>query len=80
MNRALFARVSLALCGIAFVAVPLLLSGCQRDAVMSEEEIKRVRQGPPKEMPPEARELMQRGMNFGGSQPPQGAPPAGSNR
>lgn len=80
MTRALFARISLALCGLVLVTVPLLLGGCQRDAVMSEEEIKRVRQGPPKEMPPEARELMQRGMNFGGSQPPQGGPPAGTKR
>lgn len=83
MIRATSARIALSLWALALLAIPALLGGCQRDAVMSEEEIKRVRQGPPREMPPEARAMMERmakDPNYMGPQKGQNAAPDGAKR
>ncbi len=48
-----------------------LLGGCKSDSAFSKEEMQQLKEGPPKQMPAQARELMSR-MGQAGNQ---GAPP-----
>ncbi len=49
-----------------------LMTGCKRDAQLSDQELQQIKQGPPKEMPAEAAAAMRK-MGQGGPSP--GTPP-----
>ena len=63
-------RTSLALTVLLAAAMPLF-GGC-KGSEMSKQEVQQIKQGPPPEMPPEARAAMQRAMQ---SPPPQAGQP-----
>jgi len=42
------------------LCLPMGLAGCQKGSELSEKEVQQIRQGPPPEMPAEARSAMQR--------------------
>jgi len=58
-----------------FLAGGCLLAGCKGDAQFSDKEIQQMKQGPPKEMPPQARAMFEKAMKAGTAQ--QGQPVAG---
>jgi len=43
----------------AALCLPMGLAGCQKGSELSEKELKQVKEGPPPEMPAEARKVMQ---------------------
>lgn len=51
-------RWSLAALGAA--AGLLALAGCSGGSQLSQQEMNQIKQGPPREMPPEARQMMER--------------------
>lgn len=55
---------------VSLLAVGSILTGCSRDAQFSEQEMQQFKQGPPKEMPPEARRLFEKAMQKGAPRGP----------
>jgi hypothetical protein len=50
---------------LSLLLVGAILAGCSRDAQFSEQEVQQFKQGPPKEMPPEAKRLFEKAMQKG---------------
>ncbi|MBM3492893.1 MAG: hypothetical protein FJX72_01015 [Armatimonadetes bacterium] len=69
MNRRLrsYLRVFALTCGVLTVLGGLV--GCQSSGKFSDKELKQMQEGPPPEMPAEARKAME-GMNKGGGTSP----------
>lgn len=58
------------------LAGSILLSGCNSDAKYSDKEVAQFKQGPPKEMPEQARKLFEQASKAGtGGPPPEATPP-----
>jgi hypothetical protein len=54
------------LCALGLVlAGSGLLAGCKSDSQFSKKEIEQFKQGPPKEMPPEARKMLEEATKAG---------------
>lgn len=69
------------LAAVALTAVLVLYGvgagGCQSKSAFTKEEERQLREGPPPEMPPQAREAMERMRQGGGNVPPPPPRPAG---
>lgn len=71
-------RSVLTMLGLATaLAVPLGLAGCKSEGSFSAEEQKQIKEGPPAEMPQEARKAMDRMGQGGGRVPPTPPRPKG---
>ena len=66
-------RVSIALAAAVLASMPLLV-GC-KGGELSKQEVQQIQQGPPAEMPPQAKAAMQRGMQAPPPPPPGQAGP-----
>lgn len=62
--------------GLALLCIPLMY-GCSAQGKFSKEEEQQLKQGPPSEMPPQAREMMERMRQGGGNVPPPPPRPKG---
>ncbi len=68
--------LALGLCG----ACALATGGCKGDAELSKSDVSRLKEGPPKEMPEQAKKMFEEANKAGKGGPPPGAggPPPGA--
>lgn len=65
MNVKSFRGWRFLLAAVSLLTMGTVLTGCSRDAQFSGKELEQFKQGPPKEMPPEARRLFEKAMQKG---------------
>lgn len=66
------------LAGLALVgAFGMTLAGCKSDAQFSQKEMQQLKEGPPKEMPPQARKMFEEAAKAGAGKPSTPPPASG---